>query len=106
MNGSRRAAAVSFPSPCRRNRRRRPSSSSHAFFADLERELEKAEFFRPEEKRATMRINLRNIFQRMQPTQQDIRTLHGVVTALVHGRKGPARGGVLDQRGGASGCAR
>ena len=43
-----------------------------------------------------MRINLRNIFQRMEPSQQDIRTLHGVVTALVHGRKGPARGGVLD----------
>lgn len=67
-----------------------------AFFADLERELEKAEFFRPEEKRATMSINLRNIFQRMAPSQQDIRTLHGVVTALVFGRKGPARGGVLD----------
>jgi tRNA/rRNA methyltransferase len=67
-----------------------------AFFADLERELEKVEFFRPEEKRGTMSINLRNIFQRMAPTQQDIRTLHGVITALVHGRKGPARGGVLD----------
>jgi tRNA/rRNA methyltransferase len=67
-----------------------------AFFADLERELEKAEFFRPEEKRATMSINLRNNFQRMAPSQQDIRTLHGVVTALVFGRKGPARGGVLD----------
>ena len=67
-----------------------------AFFADLERELEKAEFFRPEEKRATMSINLRNIFQRMAPSQQDVRTLHGVITALVHGRKGPARGGVLD----------
>jgi tRNA/rRNA methyltransferase len=67
-----------------------------AFFADLERELKKAEFFRPEEKRATMSINLRNIFTRMQPSQQDIRTLHGVVTALVFGRKGPARGGVLD----------
>lgn len=67
-----------------------------AFFADLERELEKAEFFRPAEKRATMVVNLRNVFQRMVPTQQDMRTLHGVVTALVHGRKGPARGGVLD----------
>jgi tRNA/rRNA methyltransferase len=66
------------------------------FFADLERELTKTEFFRPEEKRATMSINLRNIFQRMAPSQQDIRTLHGVITALVHGRKGPARGGVLD----------
>jgi tRNA/rRNA methyltransferase len=67
-----------------------------SFFADLEGALAKAEFFRPEEKRATMSINLRNIFQRMAPTQQDIRTLHGVITALVHGRKGPARGGVLD----------
>jgi tRNA/rRNA methyltransferase len=32
----------------------------------------------------------------MAPTQQDIRTLHGVINAIVHGRKGPARGGVLD----------
>ena len=43
-----------------------------------------------------MSVNLRNIFQRMAPTQQDIRTLHGVVTAIAEGRKGPARGGVLD----------
>jgi tRNA/rRNA methyltransferase len=69
-----------------------------AFFADLEAELEKVEFFRPPEKRATMTINLRNIFSRMQPTQQDIQTLHGVVTAIAEGRKGPARGGVLDGR--------
>ncbi|HZQ12470.1 MAG TPA: TrmJ/YjtD family RNA methyltransferase [Pseudolabrys sp.] len=67
-----------------------------AFFADLERELEKVEFYRPEEKRGTMSINLRNIFTRMQPTQQDIRTLHGVIQSLVQGRKGPARGGVLN----------
>jgi tRNA/rRNA methyltransferase len=67
-----------------------------AFFADLERELERVEFFRPEEKRATMRINLRNIFTRMMPSQQDMRTLHGVFTAIAQGRKGPARGGVLD----------
>jgi tRNA/rRNA methyltransferase len=67
-----------------------------AFFADLERELEKVEFFRPEEKRATMRTNLRNIFTRMMPSQQDMRTLHGVFMAIAQGRKGPARGGVLD----------
>jgi tRNA/rRNA methyltransferase len=67
-----------------------------AFFSDLERELEKVEFFRPEEKRGTMSVNLRNIFQRMMPSQQDIRTLHGVITAIAQGRKGPARGGVLD----------
>ncbi len=66
-----------------------------AFFATLERELEKVEFFRPPEKRATMTINLRNIFNRMNPTQQDVQTLHGVITALVEGRKGPAKGGIL-----------
>jgi len=70
-----------------------------AFFSDLERELERIEFFRPEEKRGTMSVNLRNIFQRMAPTQQDIRTLHGVVNAIAQGRKGPARGGVLDPTG-------
>jgi tRNA/rRNA methyltransferase len=69
-----------------------------AFFADLEAELEKVEFFRPPEKRATMTINLRNIFARMQPTQQDVQTLHGVIMAIAEGRKGPARGGVLDSR--------
>jgi tRNA/rRNA methyltransferase len=69
-----------------------------AFFATLERELERVEFFRPAEKRDTMTINLRNIFVRMAPTQQDIQTLHGVVTAIAEGRKGPARGGVLDGR--------
>jgi tRNA/rRNA methyltransferase len=67
-----------------------------AFFASLERELEKVEFFRPPDKRETMQINLRNIFTRMQPSQQDIQTLHGVIMAIAEGRKGPARGGVLD----------
>jgi tRNA/rRNA methyltransferase len=70
-----------------------------AFFADLEHELEKVEFFRPEEKRGTMSVNLRNIFQRMAPSQQDMRTLHGVIMAIAQGRKGPARGGVLDPAG-------
>ena len=67
-----------------------------AFFRDLEGELEKVEFFRPAEKRETMVINLRNIFTRMEPTQQDIRTLHGVFMAIANGRKGPAIGGTLD----------
>jgi tRNA/rRNA methyltransferase len=73
-----------------------PKQQLHAFFAALERELEKVEFFRPPDKRETMQINLRNIFNRMAPTQQDIQTLHGVIMAIAEGRKGPARGGVLD----------
>jgi len=67
-----------------------------AFFENMERELEKVEFFRPAEKHDTMTINLRNIFHRMAPTQQDIQTLNGVIMAIAEGRKGPARGGVLD----------
>jgi tRNA/rRNA methyltransferase len=73
-----------------------PKEQLLAFFASIERELEKVEFFRPAEKRATMQVNLRNIFHRMQPTRQDIQTLHGVIMAIAEGRKGPARGGVLD----------
>ena len=73
-----------------------PKQQLLAFFASLEGELEKVEFFRPPDKRETMQINLRNIFTRMQPTQQDIQTLHGVIMAIAQGRKGPARGGVLD----------
>ncbi len=73
-----------------------PKQQLLAFFASLERELEKVEFFRPPDKRETMQINLRNIFTRMQPTRQDIQTLHGVIMAIAEGRKGPARGGVLD----------
>ena len=73
-----------------------PRQQLLAFFANLEHELEKVEFFRPPDKRETMQINLRNIFSRMQPTQQDIQTLHGVIMSIAEGRKGPARGGVLD----------
>ena len=73
-----------------------PKQQLLAFFASLERELEKVEFFRPPDKRETMQINLRNIITRMQPSHQDIQTLHGVIMAIAEGRKGPARGGVLD----------
>src|SRR5476651_771883 len=67
-----------------------------AFFDNLVRELDRAEFLRPVEKRETMLVNLRNIFTRMEPTKQDMHTLHGVVMAIAEGRKGPAKGGVLD----------
>jgi tRNA/rRNA methyltransferase len=67
-----------------------------AFFDNLVRELDRVEFLRPAEKRDTMLVNLRNIFARMEPTKQDMHTLHGVVMAIAEGRKGPAKGGVLD----------
>src|SRR6201985_1959771 len=67
-----------------------------AFFENLVRELAKVEFLRPAEKRDTMLVNLRNIFSRMEPTKQDMHTLHGVVMAIAEGRTGTAKGGVLD----------
>jgi tRNA/rRNA methyltransferase len=67
-----------------------------AFFENLVRELDRVEFLRPAEKRETMLVNLRNIFFRMEPTKQDMHTLHGVIMAIAEGRKGPAKGGVLD----------
>jgi tRNA/rRNA methyltransferase len=73
-----------------------PKHQLDAFFLDLERELDKIEYYRPQEKRGTMSVNLRNIFNRMVPSGQDIRTLHGIVMGIAQGRKGPARGGVLD----------
>jgi tRNA/rRNA methyltransferase len=73
-----------------------PKQQLLAFYENIERELERVEFFRPAEKRETMVINLRNIFSRMAPSQQDIQTLHGVIMAIAEGRKGPARGGILD----------
>jgi tRNA/rRNA methyltransferase len=69
-----------------------------AFFATLVSELERHEFFRPLEKRENMIVNLRNIFLRLRPTEQDMQTLHGVVRTLAQGSKGPATGGIL--RGG------
>jgi tRNA/rRNA methyltransferase len=73
-----------------------PREQLLAFFATIERELDKVEFLRPPEKRETMLVNLRNIFHRMEPTRQDVQTLHGAILAIAEGRKGPAKGGVLD----------
>ncbi len=100
MSGSSARATRRCRSGCRSARAPAGKEQLFAFFATLERELEKVEFFRPPEKRDTMTINLRNIFTRMEPSQQDIQTLHGVVMAIVEGRKGPAKGGILDGRGG------
>jgi tRNA/rRNA methyltransferase len=88
------ADALPFAMPERSER-----ASKHqmqAFFDNLVRELDRVEFLRPAEKRETMLVNLRNIFSRMEPTKQDMHTLHGVVIAIAEGRKGPAKGGVLD----------
>jgi tRNA/rRNA methyltransferase len=53
-----------------------------AFFEHLEEELDRSGFMRNAEKRPSMVRNLRNLFQRAQCTEQEVRTLHGVVTSF------------------------
>jgi tRNA/rRNA methyltransferase len=52
------------------------------FFQHLEEELDRSGFMRNAEKRPSMVRNLRNLFQRAQCTEQEVRTLHGVVTSF------------------------
>jgi tRNA/rRNA methyltransferase len=56
------------------------------FYEQLEAELDKAGFYHPPEKRETMIRNLRVAFGRAGLTDQEVRTLRGVVTALAKGR--------------------
>ena len=56
-----------------------------AFFDYLEEKLDENGFFRPVTKKPGMRRNLRNIFHRMELTQQDVRTLWGAVVRLAEG---------------------
>jgi tRNA/rRNA methyltransferase len=55
-------------------------------FEQLEAELLRLGFFNPEEKRPTMTRNLRTMLSRMQPTEQEIRTLRGIVATLAYGK--------------------
>jgi tRNA/rRNA methyltransferase len=56
------------------------------FFLHLERELDSCGFLRNEEKRPSMVRNIRNLFQRADLTEQEIQTLHGIVTELANER--------------------
>ena len=61
------------------------TATSHevvGFFEHLERELDNCGFLRPPEKRPAMVRNIRNIFHRNQMTDQDVRTLRGIIVAL------------------------
>jgi len=59
------------------------------FFEHLEKELDEAGFLRPPERRPSMVRNLRNLFQRANLSEQEIRTLRGVVASLVRQHKRP-----------------
>ncbi|MEB3701384.1 tRNA (cytidine/uridine-2'-O-)-methyltransferase TrmJ [Candidatus Bealeia paramacronuclearis] len=56
-----------------------------SFYAHLEASLDQSGFLRHEKKRPTMIRNIRNIFNRMNLTQQEIQTLRGIIRSLEEG---------------------
>ena len=73
--------------------RSKPATKSDVlgFFEHLEGELTRTGYFRPEAKAPIMRRNLRNIFQRISLTEQDVRSLRGALVRLVEGPRLPGR---------------
>ncbi len=61
------------------------------FFEHLEGELDASGFLRPPEKRPRMVRGIRSMFKRMGATEQEVRTLRGIVTSLTRRHEGRPR---------------
>ncbi|MEZ5776339.1 MAG: RNA methyltransferase [Hyphomicrobiaceae bacterium] len=57
------------------------------FFEHLEQALDEAGFLKPPDKRAHMIRNIRTMFERMEASPQEVRTLRGIVAALTLAHK-------------------
>lgn len=66
-----------------------PASAAlfNGFFDRLDNELQDRGFYRVAEMKDSISRNLRTFFSRAHPTDQEINTLHGVLTALVDAKK-------------------
>lgn len=62
-----------------------------AMFEHLERELDASGFIFDAEKRPSMARNLRTMFERAELTEQEVRTLRGIIVSLVEGKRRPRR---------------
>ncbi len=79
--------ATSFDGPAREGlhlNKSAPARKSEllAFFQHLESELEAGSFFKTDDKRPSMIRNIRNMFERAALTEQEVRTLRGIIVAL------------------------
>lgn len=63
-----------------------PHDKLDKFLARLEEELEAGQFFNARELKPTMIRNIRSMFMRAELTEQEVRTFHGIVSAL-NGKK-------------------
>ena len=73
------------------NTRRANSDELIGLFEHLERELDDCGFLQPPEKRPAMVRNLRTLFHRAALTEQEVRTLRGVIAGLTNWHKGVKR---------------
>ena len=66
----------------------------YGFIDHLERELDDAGFFKTEDKKPGMLRNIRNLFARAALTEQEVRSLRGIVSSLTraHERRKEGRG--------------
>lgn len=55
-------------------------------FTHIESELDRLGFFNPAEKRPAVVNNLRTLLTRIGATEQEVRTLRGIVATLAHGK--------------------
>ncbi|WP_090709624.1 MULTISPECIES: RNA methyltransferase [unclassified Beijerinckia] len=77
------SAALPFETPERSHPATREMIVS--FFNYFESKLDEGGFFRPLSKRPSMQRNIRNMFHRMQLTEQDVRTLWGAIVRISEG---------------------
>lgn len=86
----RLAEAAAPASVVRMPKHTRPANGAEmaGMFAHLEGELDRCGFLRNVEKRPIMVRNLRNLFNRADLTEQEVRTLRGVITCLTTLRSG------------------
>jgi len=71
------------------SRASRPANKEEllGFFGHLEQELDHSGFLRPPEKRPIMVRNIRSLFSRHGLTEQEIRTLRGIVSSLTRSHR-------------------
>lgn len=79
------------PEPPEKGRELASSDQVDRLLEHLDRELDEAEYYREKNLRPTMQRNLHNIFRRAQLTDQEVRSLRGVVARLsaLRGRRPP-----------------
>lgn len=71
------------PMPLREGDELATKAELEYMFAHLEGELDNSKFFKNDDMRASLKMNLRNMFTRASLTTQEVQTLRGVIKALV-----------------------